>query len=54
MKRREAKSMETKNTWGGVRPNSGRKPNGRMSKKIWVSAEEFEKVKAFIQKLRGK
>jgi len=39
--------------WGGARPGGGRKPTGRVRKVLYVTEDEFSKIKAFLQKLRG-
>lgn len=39
---------------GGKRPGAGRKPTGRIRKTIWVTSEEFEKIKELIEKWRMK
>jgi len=39
---------------GGYRPGAGRKLTGRKKQQIYVTDEEFVKVKAFIDELRSK
>jgi hypothetical protein len=38
---------------GGKRPGAGRKPTGRKKINFYVTAEEAEKMKKLIQKLRN-
>lgn len=38
--------------WGGYRPGSGRKPTGRKRQFIYVTDEEYVKVKKYIEGLR--
>lgn len=40
-------------TYGGKREGSGRKPTGRKKQQIYVTNEEFVKIKAFIEELRN-
>ena len=39
--------------WGGNRPGAGRKPTGRKRQQIYVTDEEFTKIKEFIDQLRS-
>ena len=38
--------------WGGQREGAGRPTTGRVKKNIYVTEEEFGKVKSFIEELR--
>lgn len=40
--------------WGGARENAGRKPTGRIRKTLWITPEEFEKIKTLLEKWRKK
>ncbi len=44
---------ENQSSWGGQRKGAGRKPTGRKGKFIYVTDEELEKVKEYIEKLRS-
>jgi hypothetical protein len=37
---------------GGPRPGAGRKPTGRKQRSIWLTDEEYEKVKEFVKELK--
>jgi hypothetical protein len=39
--------------WGGHRPGAGRKPSGKKARQIYVTDEEYEKIKDFINTLRA-
>lgn len=41
------------NTHGGYREGSGRKPSGKKARNIYVTDEEYAKVKEYIEKLRS-
>jgi len=41
-----------KNEWGGVRAGAGRKPTGRIRRSFYLTAEEFERMKAYLKWLR--
>lgn len=40
-------------THGGKRPGAGRKPSGKRNRMIYVTDEEYVKVREYIEKLRG-
>ena len=43
---------KTKENWGGNRTNAGRKPSGKKARQIYVTDEEYQKIKDFINTLR--
>lgn len=38
---------------GGLRKGAGRPPTGRKSRQIWLSDEEYQKIKDYVKKIRG-
>jgi len=40
--------------WGGKRPGAGRIPTGRKPRLIRLTDEEYEQLKPYIEKVRGK
>lgn len=38
--------------WGGARKGSGQKPTGRTLHRYYVTSEESEKIKKFIERIR--
>ena len=40
------------NTWGGYREGAGRKPTGRKRKYFYITDEEYEKMREFLESLR--
>jgi len=44
----------TKQNWGGARPGAGRKPTGRVRKTLWLTTEEYLKIKELLTKWRKK
>jgi hypothetical protein len=49
----EVDYMDKYNDWGGNRPGAGRKPSGKKARQIYVTDEEYQKIKDFINTLRG-
>lgn len=43
----------TKTNWGGKRPGAGRKPSGRKTKNFYITEEEYEALKKYLEILRN-
>jgi hypothetical protein len=44
--------MANTNAHGGKREGAGRPPTGRKQRSIWLTDEEYEKVKEFVKELK--
>jgi hypothetical protein len=42
----------TNDGWGGFRPGAGRKPSGKKARQIYVTDEEYKKIKEYLESLR--
>jgi hypothetical protein len=40
--------------WGGKREGAGRKPTGRVRKTLWLTTEEYDKIRELLKKWRVK
>jgi hypothetical protein len=49
---KEREKMSTSNSWGGQREGSGRPSTGRKKRQIYITDEEYIKVKQLIEELR--
>jgi hypothetical protein len=49
---KELERMSTLNSWGGQRKGSGRPSTGRSKKVLYITDEEYLKVKQLIEQLR--
>lgn len=46
------KENETKQSWGGKRPGAGRPSTGRKKRTLYITDEEYNKLKEYLQSLR--
>lgn len=44
--------IEEESAWGGSRPGAGRKPSGKKSVNFYITEDEKEKMKLYLDELR--
>ena len=47
------KENEIKQSWGGKRPGAGRPSTGRKKRTLYITDEEYNKLKEYLQSLRS-
>lgn len=50
---RESNAKMEESAWGGLRPGAGRKPSGRKSVNFYITEDEKEQLKSYLDELRG-